>query len=153
MILIPAAFFLRRLLMCLTLVFWSRFIWGQIAIQFLTSTALVILIGWYRPLDSAYANNMELLTEVATLWILYTVICFSNFILEPATRHLCGYGFIGVLALFVAIHLLVLVYSICKALKFYIRKRYYDRKKKQAMKVIRAKWFKEKAERKEDRRI
>ena len=31
-LLVPTCFFLRRLLMSLTLVFWSKFIWGQIAI-------------------------------------------------------------------------------------------------------------------------
>ena len=31
-LLIPLAYFLRRILMCLTLVFWIDFIWGQLAI-------------------------------------------------------------------------------------------------------------------------
>ena len=31
-LLIPVAYFLRRLLMCVTLVFWTDFIWGQLAI-------------------------------------------------------------------------------------------------------------------------
>ena len=134
-LLIPMAYFLRRLLMSLTLVFWAKFFWGQVAIQFLTSTALVILLGWFRPLDSAYANNMEILTEMATLCILYMVCCFSNYVPEPETRHLCGFAFIGILATFVAIHLVMLLYGAYMALRYCIRHRYYEGKRRKVNKA------------------
>ena len=47
------------------------------------STALLILIGWHRPLESNFANNMELLNEMTNVWILYAMMCFSDFVGEP----------------------------------------------------------------------
>ena len=79
-LLVPVFFFLRRLLMGLTLIFWSDFLWGQICIQFFLSTALVIILGWFRPLDSSFTNNMEILNEMTTLCILYMIMCFSDFV-------------------------------------------------------------------------
>lgn len=72
---------------------------------------------------------MEILNEMTTLCILYMVMCFSDFVGEPATRHKCGYMFIGVLATFVVIHLLFLGASIYKALRHYVLHRYYEGKR------------------------
>ena len=52
--------------------------------------ALIIFIGWHRPLDSRFANNMELFNEVTTLGSLYLVMCFTNFVWDPVTRSICG---------------------------------------------------------------
>ena len=122
--------------MSLTLVFWTNFIWGQIAIQFLTSTALVILLGWFQPLDSTFANRMELLNELTTMCILYMVMCFSDFVGDPATRHMCGFIFIGVLGTFLAIHVYFIAVSIYKALRHLIRDRYYKKKRQAAYRAI-----------------
>ena len=99
---------------------------------------MVIILGWFMPLDSKFANWMEILNEMTTMYILYMVLCFSDFVIDPATRHMCGYMFIGVLATFVLIHLSFLVVSTYKAIRHSIRSYYYEGKRKTANEAIEA---------------
>lgn len=46
-IMVPTSYFLRRLAMCLSLVFWREIFWVQVAGQLGASTVLIILVGWY----------------------------------------------------------------------------------------------------------
>ena len=80
----------------------------------MTSMALIIFIGWHRPLDSHFANNMELFNEMTTLGSFYLVMCFTDFVGEPATRNICGWAFVGLLSFFLTVHLLFLFGSVCK---------------------------------------
>ena len=105
----------------------------------MTSTGLIILIGWHRPLESNFANNMELLNECTTVWILYAVMGFSDYVPDPATRNIIGWAFVAVLGVFLAIHLVFLIGSTCKALYRSLRRCYYEEKKALAMEAIREK--------------
>ena len=104
----------------------------------MTSTALVILIGWHRPLESSFANNMELFSEVTTVCVLYMVMCFSDFVGEPATRNTCGVAFIGIVAFFLAIHLMFLIGSMCKSIYLSMHRCYLKEKREEAMQAIEA---------------
>ena len=97
----------------------------------MTSTALLIFIGWHRPMESNFDNNMELLNELATLAALYMMMMFTDFVGDPATRNTCGWAFIGVIILFLAIHLLFLLGSTCKAIYQGIRLCYNKLKKEE----------------------
>lgn len=39
-------FFFRRLILCLVLVLWHDFFWGQVASQLMVTTAVVIYLQW-----------------------------------------------------------------------------------------------------------
>ena len=75
---------------------------------------------------------MELLNEITTLCTLYMVMCFSDYVGEPTTRNNCGFGFIGVLGIFIATHVFFLIVSVVLAVRFSIRRRYYTGKRKAA---------------------
>ena len=45
-LLLMLTFFVRRVSLSLTLVFWQDFFWGQIAIQYMISTLMIILLQW-----------------------------------------------------------------------------------------------------------
>ena len=98
-------FFARRMSTCLTIVFWQEFFWGQVALECLASQTLIILIQWARPLDSKWANNFETFNEVMTLFVLYILMCFSDYVPDPQTRNLVGFSFIALLGVFVGVHL------------------------------------------------
>ena len=100
---------------------------------------MIILIGWHRPLDSNFANNMELLNELTTLWILYTVMCFSDFVGDPVMRNLVGWAFISILGVFLSIHLMFLFGNTCKSLYRSLRRCYYKHKRLEAMEAIKEK--------------
>ena len=93
-LLIPLTYFLRRAMLCFCLVFWLEFFWGQVAIQLMISVCMMIFLQWARPLDSAFANNIETFNEVVTLLVIYLLMCFSDFVISPETRNDCGKVFI-----------------------------------------------------------
>lgn len=94
--------------MSLVLVFWAEFFWGQVALQLYLSVFLLIFLGWSRPLDSNFANNMEIFNEVISILTLYCLMLFSDFISDPAARAVCGYGFIAIVCLYAAVHIFFL---------------------------------------------
>ena len=49
-LLVPLSYVLRRIAMCLCLVFWIEFFWGQIAVQVMATVFVIILLQWSRPL-------------------------------------------------------------------------------------------------------
>ena len=132
-LLIPISYFLRRLGMCLCLVFWKEFFWGQVAIQLACSVGLIILIGWYMPLSSGFANWMELFNESITLCTLYLMMCFSDYVLDPETRSVAGLMFIVVLCLYAALHMFFLVLNLCSQIRHFIRSKYYARRNKKIL--------------------
>ena len=93
------------------------------------STALVIFVGWSKPLESRFANKMELFNEITIVWVLYTVTCFSDYVVDPTGRSICGWAFIGVVIFFLAIHILLLIGITCKAVFLSLRLRFLKRKK------------------------
>ena len=88
----------------MTLVFWQDFLWGQVAIQFATSLALLMILQLGQPMESRFANNMETFNEVITLCILYLLMTFSDFVPDPQTRNESGKAFIAVVCVYGAVH-------------------------------------------------
>ena len=82
---------------------------------------------------------MELLNEVTTLCCLYLMMCFSDFVAEPATRNICGWAFIGLVSFFLTVHLLFLFGSVCKPIFRCLRRCYYNEKRFEVREAIRAK--------------
>ena len=105
---IAMVYFMRRLMLSMTLVFWPEFLWGQISLQFLLSTFLIIIIQWIQPLESSFANRMETFNEVTTILILYTLMLFSDYIESSVTRSFVGLVYIGILVTFALVHLVPL---------------------------------------------
>ena len=124
--------------MCITLIFWKDFFWGQIAVQLGVSVGLVIFMGWFRPLDTRFANNMEMFNEIITLCALYLMLCFSDFVGDPETRSFCGIAFISVICLYAANHILFLVINVCMQVRHLIRTRYYANRNKKMLATMKA---------------
>ena len=127
--------------MCITLIFWRDFFWGQVAVSLGISVGLVIFMGWFRPLDTSFANNMEMFNEIITLCALYLMMCFSDFVGDPETRSLCGIAFIFVICLYAANHILFLLINVCMQVRHLIRSKYYayrNQKMLATMKAVRS---------------
>ena len=121
-------------MLCFCLVFWLEFLWGQVAIQLMVSVSMMILLQWARPLDSALANNMETFNEVATLLVLYLLMCFSDFVASPETRNDCGKVFIALVAIYAIVHFAVLFGDIYTKIRLSIRKKYYNYRNRKLLK-------------------
>ena len=121
-------------MLCFCLVFWLEFLWGQVAVQLMVSVSMMILLQWARPLDSALANNMETFNEVATLLVLYLLMCFSDFVASPETRNDCGKVFIALVAIYAIVHFAVLFSDIYTKIRLSIRKKYYNYRNRKLLK-------------------
>lgn len=104
-----SVFFVRRAIMSFTIVFWKEFLLGQIAIQIMTSIGLIIMLQWWKPMGGSYPNNLETINEIAILLLLYTLLLFSDFIVEPQTRQSCGIVYIVFVCMFAIEHLSLMI--------------------------------------------
>ena len=120
-------YFVRRLLIGMTIVLSPNNFWMQLAPQMLISTFYIIIVGWVQPFESKLANRLETFTECITLGTLYLLMLFTDFVPESETRYALGFVFIALVLLFAAVHMTVLVIVSYKSLRSCIIKRYVRR--------------------------
>ena len=116
--------------MALCLVYWLEFFWGQVAINLFATVLMVILLQWSKPLATDFANNMETFNEVITLLVLYLLMCFSDFIVDPVVRDKCGKVYIAILIFYALVHIVLLFQDVCSKLVYKLRKIYYAKRNK-----------------------
>ena len=56
---------------------------------------------------------METFSEVTTILVLYTMMCFTDFVEDPLMRNKCGKIFIGVTCVYAAVHIVFLLLNLC----------------------------------------
>lgn len=105
----PAIFFLRRAVFIFSIIYWVDFLWGQIALQLLSTILMTVYLLEFRPLSTPFANRMELMNEVTTLFLTYGLMCFTKFLPDPEMRNKGGFLYIGILAGNILIHLVLMV--------------------------------------------
>ena len=131
--LIPLAYFLRRLALAITCVFFIDLFWGQIALQFATSIAMIILLQYARPLESNFATNLETFNELITLNLLYMILTFSDWVPDEALRSECGKVFIAFVCLYCVVHIYFLLVEAILSIRHSIRRKYYARRNKKLL--------------------
>ena len=102
------AYFVRRVTLSLSLVYFDTFSWAQIALQFASSTFGVIFLSWARPLSSVQANRLETLNEVSTWVLLYCLISFTAFQPDVEVRNEMGYFVISLVVAHTCIYLFLI---------------------------------------------
>lgn len=103
------AYFTRRMTLCLTLVLWQDFFWGQIFVCLMTSLILACLILATKPLDSSFSNRLEIFNEGMALLVLYMMMCFTDFIRQSSRRGTIGLIYCSLICVFAVVHLLFLI--------------------------------------------
>ena len=126
-------FFARRLVLCATLVFWQDFLWGQVALQFMTSTWMIIMLQWWKPLEDSYAVYIETFNEVLMLFLLYTLLLFSDFVKSPETRNTVGFAYIAMVGTFAGVHVIILLKRMVCDCVTKIRRKLIIRKRKKEL--------------------
>ena len=106
---LPLIYFIRRLTMILTSIFWPKFFFGQIVFQYVVSLSLIIFIQLTKPLDSKFANWMETFNEGMTLIFLYILMSLTEFVPIPEDRDMVGDYYIGLVLFFVSFHSLFIL--------------------------------------------
>ena len=84
-------------------------------------------------MESNFANNMELFNEVITLFVLYLLMCFSDFVADPETRNECGKALIALCCCYALVHILFLIINTVLQIRHLIRSKYYARRNKKIL--------------------
>ncbi len=106
---VPLIYFIRRLILILTSIFWPKFFFGQIVFQYAVSLSLIMFIQLTKPLDSKFANFIETFNEVITLIFLYILMSLTEFVPLAEDRDMVGDYYIGLVLFFVSFHSLFIL--------------------------------------------
>ena len=86
-LLYPAIFFARRIALITSVLLIGNFLWIQLAIQFTFCTTMVIYLMHVKPLETSFANKMEVFNECTIIFLHYGLMCFTDFVPEPSIRY------------------------------------------------------------------
>ena len=101
----PFFFVVRRLLFFVAAIFLQHFLWGQLAIQFLCSTTMIIYLLTWWPFETRLFTKIEVLNEVTSLLLIYHLFMFTDWLPLAQTRYLMGWSFIAVTVMNLLFHL------------------------------------------------
>ena len=107
-LLFPFFFVLRRILFVVSAIWLDHFVWAQMAIQFECSTAMVIYLLSYWPFEEDLFTKLEVLNEITTVFLLYCMLCFTDWVPGADTRYTIGWVFILITCTNLLIHLSLL---------------------------------------------
>ena len=126
---VPIVHFTRRLLLSISLVQGHDIFWVQLSVQMAVSTFFVIFVGWYMPFDTNKANRLEIFTECVTVFALYILMLFTDFVPGAETRYYCGAFFIALVIIYTLVHLTVIVHEALVNLKRAFKRWLYKRRR------------------------
>ena len=81
----PLLFLFRRMIFSFLVVFASHMTFLQIQYLLLFQVTILIYLGWFRPMDSRLANNMEIINEVMILLQTYPLLLYTDFVTSATT--------------------------------------------------------------------
>ena len=109
----PVTFFGRRIIFAWSAVYLEDFLWAQLAMHMMISVFMVIYLRWYKPMESPLANRMETFNECTTIFLIYCLMCFTDFVPDEETRSKIGLFYIGVNLFHILVHLVFLALATC----------------------------------------
>jgi len=81
-------------------------------------------------MDSLVLNRMEILGELTNLMLMYHLLCFTDFVLDPELRYSIGYSFVFVMLLYIAINLFLMLRGTLTKAKANLAKKCMKKEKK-----------------------
>ena len=109
-------FFARRMLLCVSLVFYQSFFWGQLVTQYLSTITVIIVLLSARPMKTSFSNKKEVFNELCTLFFLYCLQCFTDWIPDNGLSHDIGTAYIVSVIIFGVIHIVMLLFNVFRSL-------------------------------------
>ena len=82
----PIVFCIRRAIFAVAVVFTKNPVLQLMAFTYPT-LAVVIILGYTHPLESQYANRVEMYDSVTVLLLSYCLFCFTEFVPDPNIRY------------------------------------------------------------------
>ena len=98
-------FYLRRLLLAMSVVMLKHFLVGQFFIFVMTQIFQVILLGMVKPFKTNLQNKSEIHSEIVTMLIMYHIFCFTDWISDVEIRYFLGYSCLALNAIHIGVNL------------------------------------------------
>lgn len=88
------------------------------------SVALIIFNNLAEPLESRFARNMENFNEMISLCIIYLMMAMSDGNPDVHSRQIYGKCFIGVVCVYLGVHMPVLLVDVCSKIKLKLKSKF-----------------------------
>lgn len=82
----PYFFLLRRLVLAYTVIFLAEYLFLQISLTFICSTALIIYFIHFKPYRDMFMNQIELFNEFTILMLVYFLWGFTDNVSDPELK-------------------------------------------------------------------
>ena len=82
-------------------------------LQLYSSLFMSMYLSQFHPLETPFANKMELMNEATTILLTYCLMCFTQFLGDPTSRDMVGFYYLGINMLNVLTYLTFLILANC----------------------------------------
>ena len=131
MIWYPTYFILKRILFCLTTLYYWNSPLKLLAMRFFIFMISFVIKSVKRPFADPLNNRLELMNETTTILLIDCMFIFTNGVNSgnpddlnqgnvssvPIAHQITGYIYITIFVINIAVHLIILMKSECKSLK------------------------------------
>ena len=130
LMLVPMIFFYRRLLYVYSALLLGEYLLLQLVIQIFMIQFFLTILYSFRPLESRLTLHKQTFDEFTYLFLIYILLCFTNFIPDPIMRSKLGVAYNSVIFTNVGFHLIFMIKSIANNLvlgvkRIFARRRLY----------------------------
>ena len=101
----PVITLLRRVGFAFTVILAPHFTWLQLAVTFTFVQIMWNYLIYFYPMESLFANRIEIFGELINLVLMYHMLLFTDFVQDVNVRYWIGYLFIGFMLVFISVHL------------------------------------------------
>ena len=85
-------YYIRRLALATTVVMLGHVLVIQFFIFIMTSIFQIILVGFIEPYENKRHNNTEIINEILTIFIMYHIFCFTEWVPDANVQYNLGYS-------------------------------------------------------------
>lgn len=89
-ILHPVLFFTRRILFAVSLIWLRQYIVFQMMLYIFPTLAVIIAVGWYKPMYNSFLNELELYNNCSIIFIAYCLLYLTDFMPSPLHHNVIG---------------------------------------------------------------
>ena len=127
----PLFFVIKRLLLALTCVFLRGQIYLQVQVFSSITVFSMIYLAKVLPNDSNMINGLDVMNEILSLFILYHLLIFTDWVPHAKIRYDFGYSLIVFLTIGIGTHIALMIWTQAKEIKSYIKECLLKRKQEQ----------------------
>ena len=87
----PLLFYVRRILFAVAILYMRTVIAFQLMFYILPTLAVLMLLGWCKPMQSRFYNLLEVYNNGSVMLLAYCLLCLTDFVPGPFIRNVIGF--------------------------------------------------------------